>query len=207
MIGEVPEGANIQDTRGIVDPSAMMRVVDFDRQDPGEVLAGLVEWFWTVAWDLPAGTEHDQQVLNHPAGNISIGTIDDAGVVLDPAEGRVYGVLNSVSNRHLGGTGWTVAARTTVGGLGVFLDGPAKAAADRQLTFDEALPGLDGLAVVGDVGAMDTNAERVAHLRSSLETLILKRPQQMIDEADVLDHDGVISRDEFFRVMKRENAY
>jgi Ca2+-binding EF-hand superfamily protein len=31
--------------------------------------------------------------------------------------------------------------------------------------------------------------------------------EEMIREADVLDHDGVISRDEFFRVMKRENAY
>jgi Ca2+-binding EF-hand superfamily protein len=31
--------------------------------------------------------------------------------------------------------------------------------------------------------------------------------EEMVREADVLDHDGVISRDEFFRVMKRENAY
>eukprot|EP00758_Cryptobia_borreli_P002140 Tbor_TRINITY_DN2817_c0_g1::TRINITY_DN2817_c0_g1_i1::g.23273::m.23273/K16465/CETN1; centrin-1 len=31
--------------------------------------------------------------------------------------------------------------------------------------------------------------------------------EEMIREADVLDHDGAISREEFFRVMKRENAY
>ncbi len=30
---------------------------------------------------------------------------------------------------------------------------------------------------------------------------------EMIREADVLDHDGQISREEFFRVMKRENAF
>ena len=30
--------------------------------------------------------------------------------------------------------------------------------------------------------------------------------QEMIREADVLDYDGAISREEFFRVMKRENA-
>lgn len=31
--------------------------------------------------------------------------------------------------------------------------------------------------------------------------------EEMIREADVLDRDGAISREEFFRVMKRENAY
>jgi Ca2+-binding EF-hand superfamily protein len=31
--------------------------------------------------------------------------------------------------------------------------------------------------------------------------------EEMIREADVLDNDGAISREEFFRVMKRENAY
>jgi Ca2+-binding EF-hand superfamily protein len=31
--------------------------------------------------------------------------------------------------------------------------------------------------------------------------------EEMMREADVLDHDGVISREEFMRVMKRENAY
>ncbi len=66
------------DTRGIIDPAAMMRLVDFGRVPPGEVLDGLVSWFWSVAWSLPPGAAHDQQVLNHPAGNISIGTIDDA---------------------------------------------------------------------------------------------------------------------------------
>ena len=31
--------------------------------------------------------------------------------------------------------------------------------------------------------------------------------EEMIREADALDHDGRISKEEFFRVMKRENAY
>lgn len=183
MAGEVPDDAVSADTRGIVDPAAMMRLVDFDRLPPGPVLDGLVEWFWTVAWDLPPEMVHDQQVLNHPAGNISVGTIDDAGVTLDPPEGRVYGVLNSVSNRHLAGRGWTVAARTTVGGLGVFLGGSAKAAADRQLTFGEALPGLEDKALVADIGGLERNHERVERLRAALESLVASRPPAMIDEA------------------------
>ena len=39
------------------------------------------------------------------------------------------------------------------------------------------------------------------------ENLTDEELQEMIREADVLDYDGKISRDEFFRVMKRENAY
>ena len=41
-----------------------------------------------------------------------------------------------------------------------------------------------------------------AQLLSALQDL-----EEMIREADVLDHDGRISKDEFFRVMKRQNAY
>ena len=47
--------------------------------------------------------------------------------------------------------------------------------------------------------------ERVAHeLGENLGEAVLRK---MIEEADVLDHDKKVSREEFFRVMKRENAY
>ncbi|MGB5756884.1 MAG: hypothetical protein WBM50_08220, partial [Acidimicrobiales bacterium] len=113
MAGPLPD-----DTRGIIDPVAMMRHVDFTRSPAGDVLDGLIEWFWSVAWEFPAGSVLDQQVLNHPAGNISIGTLDDTGIPLDPPQGRMYGVMTGLSHRHLSGGGWTVAARTAVGGLG-----------------------------------------------------------------------------------------
>ena len=207
------------DTRGIVDPASMFDLVDFARHRPGAELAGLVEWFWSVAWDLPAGTVHDQQVLNHPAGNISIGTIDDAGVPLDPAQGRVYGLQRKVSNRRLSGVGWTVAARTTVGGLGVFLDGPARAAADRQLPLD-ALPGLDGPGLVGEViGAVAETTDEgtgtapprdtaqpgviagVDRLRTGLAGLLERRDPGLVAEAREMvtlvgriEHDRTLCR-------------
>lgn len=171
------------DTRGIVDPQEMMRHVEFARSPAGELLDGLVEWFWSVAWRLPDGTFHDQQVLNHPAGNISVGTLDDAGVPLDPPEGRVYGVMSSVSNRHLTVAGWTVAARTTVGGLGVFLDAPAKAAADAQLDFQRGLPGLVPGDLVAQVDATPDQEARIDVLRGALEKLVERRDPALIDEA------------------------
>lgn len=39
------------------------------------------------------------------------------------------------------------------------------------------------------------------------ETLSDEVFEEMIREADVLDHDGKISKEEFFRIMKRENAF
>ncbi len=171
------------DMRGIVDPDRMLRHVDFDRQPAGDALAGLVEWFWSVAWDFPTGEALTQEVLNHPAGNISVGTIDDAGVPLDPAQGRVYGVLEGVSQRHLTGAGWTVAARTTVGGLGVFLDRPARDARNQQLTLVDGLPGCQPDELVSAVAANESNLERVASLRTCLESIIEQRDPDDVAEA------------------------
>lgn len=188
------------DMRGIVDPAAMLEVVDFDRHPAGPELDGVVEWFWAVAWDLPAGEVHDQEVLNHPAGNVSIGTVDDAGVALDPAEGRVYGIQRSISHRRLTGRGWTVAARTTVGGLGVLLDGPARHAADRQLPLD-AVAGLDAEPLVAGVISAPTTAVRVDLLRTALGAVVTGRsPERVAEAAQVaaivrlVEHDRTLCR-------------
>ncbi len=189
------------DTRGIIDPAAMMRHVDFARSPCGDELDGLVEWFWSVRWDLPPGAALDQRVLNHPAGNISIGTLDDAGVRLDPAQGRVYGVTTGVSNRHLTEEGWTVAARTTVGGLGVFLDAPARTATDHELNLTTGLPGLDGDALVAAVCAEADNEERIEVLRASLEAVVSRRDPATLREArevsrvaGIAEHDRSVCR-------------
>ena len=171
------------DTRGIVDPVAMMRYVDFARFPPGDLLDGLVEWFWSVEWDVPHGLAHDQQILNHPAGNVSVGTIDDAGVPLDPAEGRVYGVMTGLSHRHLTGTGWTVAARSTVGGLGALLDAPAKSLVDRELSLQEAFVDIDAPTLVSAVSAGESPAARVETLRAALERVIAGRNPALLAEA------------------------
>jgi AraC-like DNA-binding protein len=196
MAGPLPD-----DTRGIVDPAAMMRHVRFARSPAGDGLEGLIEWFWSVAWDLPAGFAHDQQVLNHPAGNISVGTLDDAGVPLDPPEGRVYGVMTGLSNRHLTEAGWTVAARTTVGGLGALLDAPARSALDSQLTLTEALPDLDGGRVVAAVCAEPDNESRIAALRHGLADLVSRRDPALVSEARAVaaiaalaEHDRSVCR-------------
>jgi AraC-like DNA-binding protein len=200
--GVVPAGLP-PDTRGIVDPAAMFRLVRFERYPPGETLAGVVAWFWSVAWDLPAGQTHDQQVLNHPSGHLSIGTLDDTGVPLDPAQGRVYGVRTGVSHRLLTGRGWTVAARTTVGGLGVLLGAPAQLASDAQLGFDVVIPGPTGERLVREVAELEDDAERADRLRAALEAVLEGRSDAQIAEArrvagiaDLAERDRTVCRTE-----------
>lgn len=173
----------VDDTRGILDPAAMMRRVAFKRYDAGGEFDGLVAWFWSVRWNLPEGTVHQQQVLNHPAGHISVGTVDDAGVPLDPAEGRMYPMLTGVSERRLTGVGWTVAARTSVGGAGVFLDGPVKGRVDSQLALTAAIPGLEpGVIEAVSAAAADLD-EGVARLGSALAAVVESRPADVRAEA------------------------
>lgn len=188
------------DTRGIIDPVEMMRWVDFDRRPAGDVLDGVIGWFWSVTWDLPADRHHDQEVLNHPAGNVSIGTVDDAGVPLDPAPGRVYGVMTGLSHRHLVDAGWNVAARTAVGGLGVLLDAPATSATDRQLDLG-AVPGLDAERLLVAVRAADAVADRIDLLRDALVDVVDRRDPALRAEArevvavtDLAEHDRSVCR-------------
>ena len=198
-------GAWPQDTRGIVDPSAMQRLVDFARYPAGPALEGIVDWFWSVSWSLPDGMVHDQAVLNHPSGHVSIGTLDDAGVPLDPARGRVYGVLTGLSNRRLSADGWTVAAKTTVGGLGVLIDRPARDITDGELDLagssPPALPGLDGRALVSEVIAADSAEARVDRIRTRLAEVIAGRsPDQVVEArrvaevAAMAEHDRTVCR-------------
>jgi AraC-like DNA-binding protein len=189
------------DTRGIVDPAAMLRHVDFARYPAGDTLAGLIDWFWSVAWDLPGGHVHDQHVLNHPAGHISIGTLDDAGVPLHPPRGRVYGVLTRMSVRRLTETGWTVAARTCVGGLGALLARPARGTSDTQFEMSDALPGLDTGRLVADVNAGADNPARIEVLRAALERLVAARDPSVVAEARyvagvaaIAEHDRTVCR-------------
>ena len=63
-----------RDSRGILDPWLLRQRRPADpvpRHKPA--LAGLMDRFWAVRWDLPAGHVHEQQVLTHPGANLSVG--------------------------------------------------------------------------------------------------------------------------------------
>jgi AraC-like DNA-binding protein len=158
------------DTRGIVDPARMLSLVDFHRYPVGESLDGLVAWFWAVSWALPDGVEHTQEVLGHPGANMSVGTTDDAGASREHPRGRVYGATTGMSRRHLVGTGWTVAALTTTGGLGAFVPYAVHRLTDRAAALE--MVGLPGDSLVAVATAAASEGERGGLLRVALESAV-----------------------------------
>src|SRR5919107_1929442 len=121
-----------RDSRGILDPWLLRQRVRLTRYPVGPALAGLVDRFWAVQWDLPEGTVHVQQVLTHPGANLSVGCPDaySPGAATGTVEARLHGVARGLASRALAGRGWGVAAMTTPGGLGPFVTGPPAAFTD-----------------------------------------------------------------------------
>ena len=107
-----------RDSRGILDPWLLRQRVQLTRHPASPALAGLVDRFWAVRWDLPPGVVHRQQVLTHPGANISVGNADarPGDRAARPIEARLNGVARSLTTRTLVGQGWTIAAMTRPGG-------------------------------------------------------------------------------------------
>jgi AraC-like DNA-binding protein len=158
-----------RDSRGILDPWLLRQRVQLTRYPAGPVLDGLVDRFWAVRWDLPAGTVHQQQVLTHPGANVSIGHASAAPGQRGPGpvEARLYGVARGLSTRVLAGQGWAVAALTWPGGLGAFITGSAAELTDRVVPLGQAL-GTDEAVLLRQVTAEPDEAARVALLAAAL---------------------------------------
>lgn len=176
-----------RDSRGILDPWLLRTRVAFTRHPPTPALAGLVDRFWAVRWDLPAGTAHRQEVLTHPSVNLSVGTPDARADRTSP-EARVTGVATDLLDRELAGRGWTVAAMTTVGGFGAFARDPVSTLVGRVVDVD-VVPGLDGAALVAAItgaGEGDDEARepaRVARLARALEEVVARARPEVVTQA------------------------
>lgn len=175
-----------QDSRGILGPWLLRQRVQLTRYPAGPALAGLVDRFWAVRWDLPPGAVHRQQVLTHPGANFSIGTADarpgerQAGQI----EARLNGVARGLTTRVLVGRGWAVAALARPGGLGAFITGSASGLTDRIVPLGEAI-GADEAALLGQVTGEPDEASRVGLLAAALEQAV--DPQRLLPASQVAD--------------------
>lgn len=152
-----------EDARGIVDPGVLQQRVTLTRYPAGELLAGLVDRFWTVRWSLPDGVAHEQQVLTHPGANLSVAS--DAPPLL-------VGVQRRISTRAVTGEGWAVAAMTAPGGLGAFVAEPAHTVTDRVVPLGPPVVALDTAALAAGVRRAPDDGERVETLRRALEVVV-----------------------------------
>ncbi|XVX20263.1 helix-turn-helix domain-containing protein [Actinomycetota bacterium] len=169
-----------EDTRGIIAPTTMLRHVDFRRYAVPEPLDGLVDWFWSVDWRLPMGFRHSQEVVAHPGVNVSVGTPPPPGFAPPPGPYPLRTVVNGVATdrtaRVLTGHGWNVAAKTSTGGFGAWVD-DVSALNDLALPVDEVLT-LDGQALAAacaDAWAAGRPEETVRLIGDALTALLDRR--------------------------------
>ncbi|MCF8590438.1 helix-turn-helix domain-containing protein [Gordonia liuliyuniae] len=171
-------------TRGILEPARMFSVVDFDRYPAPPELDGLIEWFWSVRWDLPGEQRHRQPILATPAVNVSVGTSPAPGDAPPPGPyplaAKFNGVTTQVTVRTLSGRGWNVAAKSTVGGFGAWID-DVHEVNDTHLGLADVVVVDGGLAAA--VAARPWGDERVAPIGDALVALLADRPQARIDRA------------------------
>lgn len=187
-----------RDSRGILDPWLLRQRVSLTRYPPSPALAGLVDRFWAVSWDLPAGAVHRQQVLTHPGANLSVGYPDaEAGDGCGgQVEARLDGVARQLSTRTLIGRGWAVAAMTTPGGLGAFITGSAADLTDRTVPLGAAIDADEETLLERVVDAPDETS-RVAVLASTLERAL--RPRRVPSASQVAEVARVAEADRSVR--------
>lgn len=162
----------------------MLQYVRFARYPAPPELADLVDWFWSVSWDLPAGYVHRQQVLAQPSVNISVGNPpppgDDPPVTEPALRSVVNGVFTDRSTRALQGRGWNLAAKTTTGGFGAWVD-DVKALNDRVLPIGDVL-GVDGDRLARSCAAISV-ADAAHLLGATLTERLANRDPERVDMA------------------------
>jgi AraC-like DNA-binding protein len=108
------------------------------RRPPAEHLKEIVEYFWSVEWALPPGAHHDQDVVSHPCGHL---TVEEDGAV-------VQGVSTSRFRRRLTGSGRVVSSHLRPSALSALTDRPAAELTDRRTPLAELIPHAPGLEKV-----------------------------------------------------------
>ncbi|WP_210581594.1 helix-turn-helix domain-containing protein [Streptomyces sp. GESEQ-4] len=100
-----------RDTRGIVDPAALLTHVRFRRHQPAEPLRRYVETYWFIDWDLPG--PYASHVVPHPSVNLTFQWDEDEG----PPYGEVTGIPLGLFTRKLTGRGRVCGAKFRPGGF------------------------------------------------------------------------------------------
>lgn len=134
----------------VLRPPAGRRPFRLDRAPAHGPVADVVEQFWSVEWELPAGRHHEQAVVTHPCGHLTV----EAGDVW------VNGVVTRVFHRRLAGSGRVVGARLRPAGLSALTDVPPAMLTDRRVPGEQVLGDVSGLAAVA--AARDVQAAMAA---------------------------------------------
>lgn len=166
-----------QDSRGVLDLALLQQRINHQRFGVPTELDGLVDWVWSLSWDLPPAAAHWQRTVNHPSVHLYVGTAALDGVRSPPIAPhcRIEGVWRTTGRRWISASAWNVAVKWSVGGFGAVFDGSVAQLTDRDVSVCEAL-GLDEADVVDRISAPTSISDRA--------TALIELVAEMVSAAD-----------------------
>ncbi|MGI8576174.1 MAG: DUF6597 domain-containing transcriptional factor [Egibacteraceae bacterium] len=117
------------DARGILAPDVGLKRFNLERCEPSGVVGRLVDRYWVVRWELPAGEGFDQHVWPHPVTN----------VVFENGAATAGGVTTRLFTRRLEGRGRAVGVMFRPGGFRPLVARRMRTLTDRTIAFDDLI--------------------------------------------------------------------
>ncbi|MER5441344.1 helix-turn-helix domain-containing protein [Streptomyces sp. NPDC002790] len=160
------------DTRGIVDPAALLTRVRLRRHEPAESLRRYVEHYWFIDWDLPE--PYASNVLPHPSVHLTFQQDD----IDQPPYGELTGVAApGLYTRKIHGRGKVCGAKFRPGAFRPFAPGaPVAQWTGRVLPYEKVFPATDPAAVLSPADDTADDTGRIAALDAYLLPLAPAEP-------------------------------
>jgi AraC-like DNA-binding protein len=124
---------------GVLRPDQAQRYFRIWRAAAAPALGAWVERYWSVRWDLPAGTSYTSEVLTHPAVHLSFesGAGPRHGYAMPAA--LLHGVVTRRFTVTLRGAGRVFGVKFRPGGFGAFTGDDIARWTDRVLPLSDVL--------------------------------------------------------------------
>ncbi|MFE3447025.1 DUF6597 domain-containing transcriptional factor [Nocardia sp. NPDC059180] len=125
--------------KGILHPDEQARHRTLHRLPAGPAVAHVIDWYWSVRWDLRGRPPYVAEVLPFPCVNVTF----------EHSEAKTGGFVNGVCTtkfvRELSGVGHTFGIRFRAGGFGAYTGLDVGEFRDRAVALAEVLPDADRL--------------------------------------------------------------
>lgn len=156
--------------RGILVPRFETGTFRHERLAPCAQLAGLVEHYWFVGWDMQGHPPQQQETLPHP----------NVHLVIEHHTDGVYGVHTARYTKQLAGQGFAFGVKFRPGGFRPFLGHAVAGIADQRVALAQVF-GADGESLTRQVRASAANAAPRAMAAAAQAFLLARQPRADAD--------------------------
>ncbi|MGW8394664.1 DUF6597 domain-containing transcriptional factor [Pseudoduganella sp. HUAS MS19] len=153
------------EARGILVPRLAAGTFRHERLAPCAQLAGLVEHYWFVGWDMRGQPPQQQETLPHP----------NVHLVVEHDSDGVYGVHTARYTKLLAGQGFAFGIKFRPGGFRPFLGRAVAGMADQRIALARVF-GADGDALAQEVRASARQAAPHAMVAAAERFLLHRLP-------------------------------